>query len=166
MTLKSKLIEFIVKKDLIPKKLKWEKNVDGIGRLYSSAFSILDSKGKKQLADIMYNWGFQDSDKVAKLLGIKNNLHGCAVALLTANHTFGSKNSIVEEDENKIVMHITSCRWKNQPDWTPALCASVEQYELGLINGIDKNVDYLCSKRRSKGDTVCEVILKNKSIEK
>jgi len=166
MTLKSKLFEFIVKKDLIPKKLKWEKNVDGVARLYSGAFTILDSKGKKKLADMMYNWGFQDSDKVVKLLGIKRNLHGCAIALLTANHTFGSKNSIVKEDENEIVMHITSCRWKNRPDWNPALCVSTEQYELGLVNGINKNIDYLCTKRRSKGDNVCEVILKNKEIHK
>ena len=121
MTLKSKLIEFIVKRDIIPKKLKWKRNVDGVARLYSGAYSLLDSDGKRKLANMMYNWGIQDSDEVVKLLGIERNLHGCAIALITANHVFGMKSRIVKEDEDGIIVHFTDCRWKDREDWNPNL---------------------------------------------
>ena len=114
MTLKSKTAEFIAKKDLIPKKLKWERNVDGIARLYSGAYNLLDSTGKKKLIDMLYDWGFQDSDEVVKLLGIDRDLHGCAIALITANHAFAMKSHIVKENEDEIVIHVTDCRCKNR----------------------------------------------------
>jgi hypothetical protein len=166
MTLKSKIAEFIVKRDLIPKKLKWERNVDGIARVYSGAYNLLDSKGKKKLADMMYEWGVYDADEVVKILGIKRDLHGCAIALLTAHYTFGIKDSIVEEDENKVVMHISSCRWNGREDWNPALCASTDRYDHGLIKGINPNVKLVCTKRRSQGADVCEAILQKKDIHK
>ena len=166
MTLKSKLFEFIVKKDLIPKKLKWEKNVDGIARLYSGAYNLLDSNGKRKLVDMMYDWGIQDSDNVVKLLGIKRDFHGCAIALIAANHAFGMKSRIVKEDEGKIVVHVTDCRWKDRKDWNPKLCASIDRYDHGLIEGINKDVKCVVTKRRSKGDNVCEAILQNKEIRK
>ena len=39
MTLKSKTAEFIAKKDIIPKKLNWERNVDGIAGCYRGAYT-------------------------------------------------------------------------------------------------------------------------------
>jgi len=166
MTVKSKIIEFIVKKDLIPKKLKWERNVDGVARLYSGAFSLLDSNGKKKLADMMYSWGFQDSDEVVKLLGIERDLHGCAIALIAANHAFGMKSQIVKENENEIVIHFTDCRWKDREDWNPKLCVSIDRCDHGLIEGINKDVKCIVTKRRSKGDEVCEAILHIKEMHK
>ena len=53
--------------------------------------------------------------------------------------------------------------WKNKKNWTPAVCAAIENYEVGLVEGIDKDVEYCCTKRRSKGDRFCEVILKRKT---
>jgi len=159
MTLKSNTAEFIVKRDLIPKKLKWERNVDGIARMYCGAYSLLDSTGKKKLTDMLYNWGFQDSDEVVKLLGINRNLHGCAIALITSNHAFAMKSHIVKETEDEIVIHVTDCRFKDRDDWTSKHCASIDRYDFGLIEGINKNVKLTVTKRRSKGDTVCEAIL-------
>ena len=166
MTLKSKLAEFIAERDLIPKRLKWERNVDGVARLYSGAYSLLDSSGKKKLTDMLYGWGVQDSAEVAGLLGIERNLHGCAIALITANHTFAMKSNIVKENKDKIVIHITDCRFKDRDDWTPKHCASIDRYDHGLMEGINKNVKLTVTKRRSKGDAVCEAILQEKEIRK
>ena len=166
MTLKSKIAEFIAKKDLIPKKLKWERNVDGIARVYCGAYNLLDSNGKNKLADMFYDWGFQDSDEVVKLLDINRDLHGCAIALITANHAFAMKSHIVKETEDEIVIHVTDCRFKDRDDWTPIHCASIDRYDHGLIEGISKNVKLIVTKRRSKGDTVCEAILQKKETHK
>jgi len=162
MTLKSKTAEFIAKKDLIPKKLKWERNVDGIARLYSGAYNLLDSNGKKKLIDMLYDWGLQDSDEVVKLLGIDRDLHGCAIALITANHAFAMKSHIVKETDDEIVINVTDCRFKDREDWTPKHCASIDRYDHGLIEGISKNVKLTVTKRRSKGNKVCEAILTKK----
>ena len=159
MTLKSKTAEFIAKRDLIPKKLKWERNVDGIARLYSGAYNLLDSNGKKKLIEMLYDWGIQDSDEVVKLLGINRDLHGCAIALITANHAFAMKSHIVKENEDEIVIHVTDCRFKDKNDWTPKHCASIDRYDHSLIEGINSNVRLVCTKRRSQGADVCEAIL-------
>ena len=166
MTLKSKTAEFIAKKDLIPKKLKWERNVDGIARIYCGAYSLLDSNGKKKLVDMLYDWGFKDSDEVVRLLGINRDLHGCAIALITANHAFAMKSHIVKETEDEIVIHVTDCRFKDRDDWTSKHCVSIDRYDHGLIEGINKNVKLTVTKRRSKGDDVCEAILKKKETHK
>lgn len=162
MTVKSKIIEFIVKGDHTPKKLKLERNVDGIARLYSGTFNLLDADGKRKLAKMMYDWGLQDADEVVQLLGIKRDLHGCAIALLGANSLFGMKVRIASEDNNKVVIHGTDCRWKDREDWSPALCASIDRYDFGLVMGINKDIELTCTKRRSKGDDVCEYILEKK----
>jgi hypothetical protein len=110
----------------------------------------------------MYECGLSDADEVVKMLGIERDLHGCATALMAMNCIFGIKSFIAKEGNDEIVIHATECLWKDKKNWTPAVCASIEQYDVGLVKGISKNVDYYCSKRRSKGDDTCEVILKKK----
>ena len=111
---------------------------------------------------MLYDWGFQDSDEVVKLLGIDRDLHGCAIALITANHVFAMKSHIVKENKDEIVIHVIDCRFKDRDDWNPKHCASIDRYDHGLIEGINKNVKFTVTKRRSKGDKVCEAILKRK----
>lgn len=72
---------------------------------------------------------------------------------------FGIKSYIAKKSDDEIIIHATECLWKDKKNWTPAVCTSIEQYDIGLVKGINKD-DYCCTKRRSKGDNICEVILK------
>ena len=161
MGLKSKLIEFVVKHDLMPAGVRWKKSASGVGRLFNDVFHMLNEDDRKKLAKLLYEWGISDADEVVKKLKIERNLHGCAVALLAANCIFGIKSYIAREDRAKIVIHATECLWKDKKNWAPNVCASIEEYDIGLVKGINKGVRYFCTKRRSKGDEVCEIILKN-----
>jgi hypothetical protein len=162
MGLKGWIIEFIVRHNLLPIRLRWEKCASGVGRLYSDVFHLLAEDERGKLSRLMYEWGLSDADEVVRVLRIERDLHGCAIALMAMNCIFGIKSYIAKESDDEIVIHATKCLWKDKKNWTPAICASIEQYDAGLVKGINKNVDYFCTKRRSKGDNVCEVILKKK----
>ena len=160
MGLKGRLIEFVVKHDLIPARIRWKKSASGVGRLFNDVFHMLNKDYRKKLAKLLYDWGLNDADDVVKTLKIERNLHGCAVALLAANCIFGIKSHIARESSDEIVVHATECLWKNKKNWTSDVCASIEEYDIGLVKGINKNVRYFCTKRRSKGAEVCEIVLR------
>ena len=160
MGFRSKLIELVVKHDLIPARIRWRKSASGVGRLFNDVFHMLNEDGRRNLAELLYDWGIDDADEVVKMLKIERNLHGCAVALITTNSIFGIKSHIARENSNEIIIHATKCLWKNKKNWTPDVCASIENYDMGLVKGINKNIKYFCTKRRSKGDKVCEIILR------
>jgi len=160
MSLKSKLIELIVKYNAIPARIRWKKSASGVGRLFADVFNMLGKEDKKKLGKLMYEWGLNDTDGVVKQLKIERNLRGCAIALMAVNTIFGIKSRIVKEDDSEVVIHATECLWKDKKGWTPEVCASIERYDVGLVHGINKNVRYRCTKRRNKGDEVCEVVLK------
>jgi hypothetical protein len=86
--------------------------------------------------------------------------------LIAVNCIFGIKSFIVKEDNDEIVIHATECLWKDRENWSPLVCASIDQYEVGLVKGINKEIHYYCTRRRSKGDPVCEVILRKKEESK
>ena len=163
MGLRSRFIEFLIVHDLLPAKIRWKKSASGVGRLFKDIFHLLDEKERKKLAKLMYEQGMSDSDKVVKTLKIERNLHGCAIALMAGNRVYGIKSRIAKENNNEIIVHARECLWKDRRNWTPEVCAAVEMYDVGLVKGIDKNVEYYCTKRRSKGDNICEVILKRKN---
>ncbi len=129
---------------------------------YNIGFSsnMLNEEGRRELAKLMYDWGLEDAERPIKILGIKRDLHGCAIALLAMHRIFGIKSRIVRETENEIVIQATKCLWKDKKGWTPAVCATIDMYEVGLVKGINKNIRHICTERRSKGDKVCELILK------
>ena len=158
MRLVSWLLEFVVVHDLIPCSLKW-RSVSDVGRLFKDVFYMLDAEGRRKLADVLYALG-GDADSVIRMLKIRRDLHGCAIALLAAQHTFGVRSRIVRESESEVVIQADSCMWKDKEGWAPEVCAAIEAYEIGLVKGIRGDVEHICTKRRSKGDTVCEVILR------
>ena len=162
MGFRGRFIEFLVMHDLLPARIRWKKSASGVGRLFNDVFHLLDENERKKLTDLMYEQGLSDADKGAETLKIKRNLHGGAIALMATNCVYGIKSRITKENNNEIVIHARECLWKNKRNWTPAVCASIENYDVGLVKGIDKNVEYYCTKRRSKGDNFCEVILKRK----
>lgn len=161
MGLRSRLNEFLIRHDLLPARIRWKKSASGVGRLFNDVFHLLDEGERGKLAELTYEQGVSDADEVVRTLKIKRSRHGCAVALMAANCVFGIKSYIAKENSNEIIIHATECLWKDKRKWTPKVCASIEKYDVGLIKGIDKNVKYYCTKRRSKGDKICEVILKN-----
>lgn len=162
MGLKGRMVEFVVRHNLLSARMRWKKCASGVGRLYNDIFHMLGESERSRLSALMYEWGMGDADEVIRALRIERNLHGCAIALLAMNCIFGIKSYVAKENDNEIVIHATECLWKDKKNWTPAVCASIEQYDVGLVKGINKGVDYYCIKRRSKGDNICEVILKKR----
>jgi len=160
MGLKRGLMEFVIRHNLLPARIRWKKSASGVGRLFNDVFHMLDEEEREKLSWLMYEWGLSDADEVVRTLKIKRNLHGCAVALMAMNCIFGIKSYIAKESDNEIVIDATECLWKDKRNWTPEVCASIEKYDVGLMKGIDKSVKYCCIKRRSKGDKICEVVLK------
>jgi hypothetical protein len=160
MRFKSKFIEFIVKHDMIPARVRWKRSASSVGRLFNGIFNTLDDDGRRTLTKLMYNLGVEDADEIVETLKIKRNLHGCAIALLAINQLFGIKSKISKESDDEIIIHATKCLWKDKKGWTPKVCASIEAYDIGLVEGINKNVKYFCTRRRSMGDKLCEVSLK------
>jgi len=160
MNIKSKLIEFEVVHDLIPIRVRWKKSASGVGRLFNDVFHLLNKDDRKKLRKLMYDMGVNDASEIVEVLKVERNLHGCAVALMAMNVIFGIKSYIAEENNDEIIIHATKCLWKDKKDWTPDVCASIEKYDMGLVNGINKNIGYYCTKRRSMGDKFCEIVLK------
>jgi len=121
---------------------------------------MLDKDERVKLSKMMYSWGLEDADEAVKTLGIERNLHGCAIALMGMHRIFGIKSHIVEENANEIKIHATKCMWKNKKGWTPEVCASIDGYERGMVEGINNNIKHYYTKRRSGGDKFCELVLK------
>lgn len=159
MGIKNRLIEFIVRNDMIPVKMRWRKSASGVGRLFNDVYHMLSVEDRRKLANLLYEWGVNDAEEVVNTLKIKRDIHGCALAILAANSLFGIRSKIVGESKDEVVIHATKCLWKNKRNWTPDVCATIDQYDIGLVAGINKNIQYSCLKRRSRGDPVCEIVL-------
>lgn len=164
MNIIAKLIEFMIKRDLVPARARWKRSASGVGRLFNDVFHMLNKDDRKKLTKLMYDWGLGDADRLIETLKAERNLHGCAVAVLAMNCIFGIKSYIAKESNDEIVIRATKCLWKDRKNWTPEVCASIEKYDIGLVRGIDKNVKYFCTKRRSKGSKHCEIVLRKESV--
>ncbi len=162
MNITGKLMEFMVIHDLVPVQTRWKRSASGIGRMFNDVFHILDKNERAKLAEMMYSWGLEDADEIVETLKIKRNLHGCAIALMGMHRIFGIKSYVIEENADLIKIRATECLWINKKDWSPDVCASIDRYEQGLAEGIDKNILHICTKRRSAGDKFCEFMLKNR----
>ena len=146
--------------DLIPVQIRWKRCASGVGRVFNDIFHILDKNERVKLTKMMYSFGLEDVDEVIKTLNVKRDLHGCAIALMGVHRIFGIKSHIARENNEEVVIHATKCLWKDKGGWNHEICASMSSYDRGLIKGINKNIKSYCTKRRSKGDNVCELILK------
>ncbi len=162
MNLNGKLMEFIVVHDLLPVHTRWKKSASGIGRMFNDVFHIMDRSERAKLAEMMFSWGIEDADGIVESLKIERNLHGCAIALLCIHRIFGIKSQIAEESAEILKIHATECLWIHKKGWGPEVCASIDRYEQGTVEGINSNIIHSCTKRRSVGDTFCEIVLKNR----
>lgn len=157
--LRGRLIEFVVKYNLMPARIRWRKCASGVGRLFNDVFHMLNEDERGELAQLMYDWGISDADEIVEALGTERSLHGCAIAVMAMNRIFGIESHVAKENEEEVIIHATRCLWKDRAGWTPEVCTAIERYDIGLVKGINGNVEYLCTKRRSRGNEVCEVIL-------
>ncbi len=162
MNLKGKLTEFLIVNDLVLVQTRWRKSASSVGRMFNDVFHMLNKDERAGLTKLMHSWGLEDANEIVGTLKIERNLHGCAVALMGMHRIFGIKSHIAEENANEIKIHATECMWNNKKGWTPQVCASIDGYERGLAEGIDKNILHICTKRRSAGDNFCEFILRKR----
>jgi len=157
--LKNAFFEFAVKYDMIPMKMRWTQTVSAVGSLYRNVFYLLDTDDRSELSKMMEEWGREHAEEVLSRLGVSRDLSGCALALMSYHRIFGIKSSVVKETEDKTVIHVSHCMWKDKRGWTPEICASIEAFEAGLVKGIDPSIKHFYTKRRSLGDRVCEMHL-------
>ena len=160
MHLEKRLLEFIIVHDLLPTKRKWELTVSAVGSMYRNVFHLLGEEDRMKLTDMMREWGFEHSREVKERLGISDDLHGCAVALLSYHRLFGMKSQIIHETKDEVVINVSKCMWKDKKNWTPEICASMEGLETGLVRGINDSIEHFYSKRRSLGHEFCEMHLR------
>lgn len=71
------------------------------------------------------------------------------------------KSSIAREMDDEVVIHVSHCMWKDKRGWTPEICASIEAFEAGLVNGVDPSLKHFYTSRRSLGDRVCVMHLQH-----
>ena len=164
MSLKAYLMRKIIDLDLIPSSIRWKKSVSGVGRMYADIMRMMDqnygAEGVKRLSEVMYNIGLSQADELLDRLGLERTLEGCAYVLLAMHRIFGVKSKIVRRDNDRIVIHVTYCFWgKRKKGWTPKTCASIQQYETGLVKGILPSATHFYTKRRTLDDEVCELIV-------
>lgn len=157
--LKTKLSEYAIRHDLIPLKTRWEQTVSAVGSLYRNFYNLLEPGERPRLSSMMKEMGLEHSREILPRIGAERNLHGCALALMAYHRLFAIKSRIAEETPEEIVIHVTSCAWKDKGGWTPELCASIQSFENGLVKGVDTAIGHRYTKRRSLGDPVCEIRL-------
>jgi hypothetical protein len=130
--------------------------------MYRDMYRLLDEEDRTKLSKMMEDMGREHSEEILRRLGASRDLHGCALALMAYHRVFGIDSSVVEEMRDEIVIHVSSCMWKDKRGWTPEICASIEGFEAGLVRGIDGSIKHFYTKRRSLGDEVCEMRLKRR----
>jgi len=164
--MKNYLIRKVIDLDLVPCSIRWKKSVSGVGRMYADIMRMMEEnygvEGVKKLGEVMYNIGLNQADEILESLGLERTLDGCAYTLMTMHRIFGIKSKMVQEEEDKIVIHATRCYWGGKKGWTPKTCASIQQYETGLVKGILPSAIHTYTKRRSLGDNICELIITQK----
>jgi len=164
MNVKTHLVKKIIDWDLVPCSVRWKKSVSGVGIMYAEIMKMMQesygAEGVKKLSEVMYNIGLHQANEILESLGLERTLEGCAYVLLAMHRIFGVKSRIVQKDSDRVVIHATRCYWgKRKKGWTPKTCASIQQYETGLVKGILPSATHFYTKRRSLGDKVCELII-------
>ena len=164
MSFKSLMMKRLIAWDRIPCYLKWKKSVSGIGTIYVDVLEMMQEKygkdGISNLNEVMYNIGLGQSTEILEMLELKRDLEGCAYVLLAMHRIFGIKSKIIQKDNNKIVIHARKCCWEGHlTKWNAKTCLSIDNYEAGLIEGILPLSEHIYTKRRSRGDNVCELVI-------
>jgi hypothetical protein len=164
MSFKSLMMKRLIAWDRIPCYLKWKKSVSGIGTIYVDVLEMMQEKygkdGVSNLNEVMYNIGLGQSTEILEMLDLKRDLEGCAYVLLAMHRIFGIKSKIIQKDNNKIVIHARKCRWEGYlSKWDARTCLSIDNYEAGLIEGILPLSEHIYTKRRSRGDNICELVI-------
>lgn len=164
MSFKSLIMKRLIAWDSIPCYFKWKKSVSGIGTIYVDILEMMQEKygkdGVRNLNEVMYNIGLGQSTEILEMLDLKRNLEGCAYVLLAMHRIFGIKSKVVQKDNNKIIIHARKCRWEGHlAKWNTRTCLSIDNYEKGLIEGILPLSEHIYTKRRSRGNNVCELVI-------
>ena len=54
MGFRSRVIEFVIRNNLLPARMRWKKSASGVGRLFNDVFHLLDEGEREKLAELMY----------------------------------------------------------------------------------------------------------------
>ena len=161
MTLTSRIIEALARRGWLPKRGRLRIVSQAIGVLFRDVMDDADTPAqRRRLGEIMYARGQADAVEVAQQLHIDHDLRGAAVAMLATEATFGIRSRIIHESPDEIVIEAHGCPWGEIEGWTPAHCAAFDRYEAGLAEGIDPDLRYSCSRRRTQGHACCEARLR------
>ncbi len=160
MTLTGRIIEALARRGWLPKRGRLGMVSQALGILFRDIWNDADSpEQRRRLGQLMYERGRADALEVARQLRVDHNLRGAATAMLATDATFGTRSRVTRESPDEIVIEATHCPWGDLEGWTPAHCAAFDRYEAGLVEGIDPDLRYRCTRRRSQGHACCEATL-------
>jgi hypothetical protein len=127
--------------------------------MYRRFFYLLEPSKRLGLSEMMKEGGVEHSGEVLEKLGVRRDLHGCALALMSYHRIFRIKRSIVKksEDEDRYPRHPLHLERQEGLD-SPDL-RLLEAFEASLVKGIDGSIRHHYSKRRSLGHQVYEMHL-------
>ncbi len=150
--------------DLIPCRLRWRKSISGIGRMYADIWKMVQQeygpKDVERLGEVMYKIGHSQAPEILESLGMQRDLEGCIYAVLALHRIFGIRSKVVERARGMARIKISHCHWgRKMPQWGPGMCASIGQYEAGLIEGILPHAVHSYDKRFTLGDDTCELTI-------
>ena len=162
MSVKSFLLKQIVRWNMIPYYVRWEKSIIGTGVLYADIMEMLHktygAEGVRKLNEVMYSMGVNQANDLVDRLGLEKTLEGCGYTLMAMHRVFGIKSKIVHKSSKRVVIHVTHCYWGGRTEgWTLQTCASIAHYETGLVQGILPSATHKYTKKHTLGDEVCEL---------
>lgn len=71
------------------------------------------------------DWGVSADKLISTLSGRE-----CAAAIIAMNCIFGIRSYVAKGSNDETAIHAARCIWKNREDWTPEVCASIENYDI------------------------------------
>ncbi len=121
-----------------------------IGSIYRDAYDELKKEGRQAvLAKVMREKGL----RAGKKAGLKNTT-GLRKALENLYWQNGIK-AVFRETGKGLEIEIKECEWNVMEGWKPEHCASIEAYERGLAESLEKGLKHKCTARRSAGAKKC-----------
>jgi hypothetical protein len=154
MNLQKKAVEVGV----LPSNAKWRKTVQAYGELYIEGYRWAKKEGTlDEFANVIYERGRKNGKRFKEKFGLSETAGDAAFALIAGHRLFGIKSKIVENTQNKSIIHVSDCPWKEV--FTPEACDILGNIERGTCGAISQDLSYSITKKITNKDGVCEFVI-------
>lgn len=143
---------------------KYEEAVESIGSIMRDIyFGLRDDIGKEKavtlLRNVMHKKGLKRGTEIKQKYG-----DDIDVVRNIFDKLYDTNNIkfTLKKEGDKLTYTISSCPWGKLRDWNMDLCAIMDGYEIGLLEGLDIKYAHKCPQRRSLGHDNCKVEIERK----